>query len=55
MPIYEPGLKGIIERNRHYKRIEFTTDIKYAVKNGEVIFITVGTPEKEDGNTDLLW
>ena len=54
LPIYEPGLKGIIERNRHYKRIEFTTDIKYAVKNGEVIFITVGTPEKEDGNTDLL-
>ena len=28
LPIYEPGLKGIIERNRYYKRIEFTTDIK---------------------------
>jgi UDPglucose 6-dehydrogenase len=54
-PIYEPGLKEIIERNRHYKRIEFTTDIKYVVKNSEVIFITVGTLEKEDGNADLKY
>ena len=53
--IYEPGLKEIIERNRHYKRIEFTTDIKYAVSHSEVIFITVGTPEKEDGNADLKY
>ena len=55
LPIYEPGLKEIIERNRHYKRMELTTDIKYAVKNSEVIFITVGTPEKEDGNADLKY
>jgi len=55
LPIYEPGLKEIIKRNRHYKRIEFTTDIKYAVENSEVIFITVGTPEKEDGNADLKY
>ena len=55
LPIYEPGLKEIIERNRHYKRIKFTTDIKYTVKNSEVIFITVGTPEKEDGNADLKY
>ena len=55
LPIYEPGLKEIIERNRHYKRIEFTTDIKYAVLHSEVIFITVGTPEKEDGNADLKY
>ena len=34
LPIYEPGLKEIIERNRHYKIIESTTDIKYAVENG---------------------
>ena len=47
LSIYEPGLKEIIERNRHYKRIEFTTDIKYDVKNGEVIFITAGTPKKK--------
>ena len=55
LPIYEPGLREIIERNRHYKRIEFTTDIKYAVSHSEVIFITVGTPEKEDGNADLKY
>ena len=55
LPIYEPGLKEIIERNRDYKRIEFTTDIKYAVSHSEVIFITVGTPEKEDGNADLKY
>jgi len=55
LPIYEPGLKEIIERNRQYKRIEFTTDIKYAVSHSEVIFITVGTPEKEDGSADLKY
>lgn len=53
LPIYGPGLKEIIERNRHYKRIEFTTDIKCAVSHSEVIFITVGTTEKEDGDADL--
>ena len=55
MSIYEPGLKEIIERNRNYKRIEFTTNIKYAVENSEVIFITVGTPKKEDGSADLKY
>ena len=55
LPIYEPGLKEIIERNMHYKRIEFTTNIKYAVENSEAIFITVGTPEKEDGDADLKY
>jgi len=55
LPIYEPGLKEIIERNRNCKRIEFTTNIKYAVSQSEVVFITVGTPEKEDGNADLKY
>ena len=55
LPIYEPGLKEVIERNKCYKRIEFTTDIKYAVSHSEVIFITVGTPEKEDGSADLKY
>ena len=47
----------MLERNRHYKRIEFTTafDIKYAVSHSEVIFITVGIPEKEDGNANLKY
>ena len=46
LTIYESGLKEIIERSSHYKRIEFTTDIKDAVKNSEAMFITVETPEK---------
>lgn len=53
MPIYEPGLREIIERNKHYGRIEFTTVLKYAIQKNEVIFITVGTPEKEDGSVDF--
>ncbi len=53
--IYEPELKEIIERNRHYKRIEFTTDIKYTVEKGKVIFITVGTLEKKDSSADLKY
>ena len=55
MPIYEPGLEEIIERNRHYKRIEFTTNIKYAVENSEVIFITASILEKENGDADLKY
>jgi UDPglucose 6-dehydrogenase len=55
LPIYEPGLKEIIERNRNYKRIEFTTNIKYAVENSEIVFITVDTPEKENGDADLKY
>jgi len=55
LPIYEPGLKEIMERNRHYGRIEFTTNVKYAIKKSKVIFITVGTPEKDNGDADLKY
>ena len=44
IPIYEPGLEPVVERNVYYKRLEFTTDIKRAVEDCEVIFIAVGTP-----------
>jgi UDPglucose 6-dehydrogenase len=53
IPIYEPGLKDFIERNTRYKRLEFTTDIQFAVENSQVIMIAVGTPSKEDGTADL--
>lgn len=53
IPIYESGLKDFIERNARYKRLEFTTDIQYAVENSQVIMIAVGTPSKEDGTADL--
>lgn len=55
LPIYEPGLKGIIERNAYYKRLRFVTDIREAVENSDVIFISVGTPSTEDGKADLRY
>ncbi|MBS3103208.1 UDP-glucose/GDP-mannose dehydrogenase family protein [Candidatus Woesearchaeota archaeon] len=55
MPIYEPGLKELLERNIREKRLEFTTDIKKAVSSAEVIFICVGTPPKESGEADLSY
>lgn len=53
IPIYEPGLEPIVERNVYYKRLGFTTDIKIAVKECDVVFIAVGTPPAEDGSADL--
>jgi len=53
MPIYEPGLKEILDRNLKEKRIRFTTDIKDAIINSEVIFIGVGTPPGKDHRADL--
>ncbi|HNW83109.1 MAG TPA: UDP-glucose/GDP-mannose dehydrogenase family protein [bacterium] len=55
MPIYEPGLDDIVERNVRYERLSFTTDIDHAVKNSEVLFIAVGTPPKDDGSADLQY
>jgi UDPglucose 6-dehydrogenase len=53
LPIYEPGLQELMARNRAEGRIQFTTDMALAVDHGEVIFIAVGTPSKEDGSADL--
>jgi UDPglucose 6-dehydrogenase len=53
LPIYEPGLQELMTRNRAEGRIHFTTDMAQAVEHGEVIFIAVGTPSKEDGSADL--
>ena len=53
LPIYEPGLQELMARNRAEGRIQFTTDMALAVEHGEVIFIAVGTPSKEDGSADL--
>ncbi|RCX09110.1 UDP-glucose dehydrogenase [Anaerobacterium chartisolvens] len=55
IPIYEPSLNFIVERNVYYKRLAFTTDIKFAVENADVIFIAVGTPPAEDGSADLKY
>ena len=49
IPIYEAGLNEIIERNVRAKRLQFSTDLSDVVNEVEVIFITVGTPQSEDG------
>jgi UDPglucose 6-dehydrogenase len=51
--IYEPGIQEYLKRNIESKRLRFTTDIDSAVREAEVIFIAVGTPPKENGETDL--
>ncbi|MDN3017923.1 UDP-glucose/GDP-mannose dehydrogenase family protein [Paenibacillus sp. BSR1-1] len=53
VPIYEPGLDLIVERNICAKRLVFTTDIKKAVSECDVIMIAVGTPPAADGSADL--
>ena len=55
MPIYEPGLEAIVQRNHTAGRLAFTTDANAAVMHGEVIFIAVGTPPDEDGSADLSY
>ena len=47
VPIYEPGLEEILEKNYKQKRLIFTTDLKHAVTNSDIIFICVGTPTKK--------
>lgn len=53
IPIYEPGLTDIVERNVKAERLKFTTSLPDAVKASEIIFIAVGTPQDEDGSADL--
>ncbi|MCW5624192.1 MAG: UDP-glucose/GDP-mannose dehydrogenase family protein [Burkholderiales bacterium] len=55
IPIYEPGLEGLVKRNADAGRLRFTTDIVEAVKHGTVQFIAVGTPPDEDGSADLSY
>ncbi len=55
MPIYEPGLDEIIFRNRKNKNLAFTSDLKKAIKESEIIFICVGTPPKDNGEADLSY
>lgn len=53
VPIYEPGLEELLENAVQKNKIEFTTDLPKAVQGNDVVFIAVGTPEKEDGNADM--
>ena len=53
LPIYEPGLDRLVERNQAAGRLAFTTDVPEAVGQSDVAFIAVGTPPDEDGSADL--
>ena len=52
--IYEPGLEEILKRNLRQKRLIFTSDLKKAVNNSDIIFICVGTPTKKNSNSAEL-
>ena len=53
IPIYEPGLPEIVERNLREERLTFTTDFDSAVKKSFIIFVAVGTPTTSSGAADL--
>ena len=55
LPIFEPGLKEMVQRNVAAGRLAFTTDIEKSVHHGDVQFIAVGTPPDEDGSADMQY
>jgi len=55
IPIYEPGLDVLVERNVAAGRLQFTTSNAVAAKHGEVIFMAVGTPSSADGSANLSY
>jgi len=57
IPIYEPGLAELVERNASVGRLKFTTNDKEAIPSARLVFLAVGTPSSDDGSADLsaLW
>lgn len=55
LPIYEPGLQEIVEKNINEGRLTFTNDIKSGIENALFCFICVGTPASDDGSADLSY
>ena len=53
VPIYEPGLEGVLRRNVRERRLRFTTDGEAAIAASDVIYIAVGTPGLPDGSADV--
>ena len=55
MPIYEPGLKEVVERNMAADRLTFSTSYEEGLRDAEFVFICVGTPQGVDGEADLQY
>jgi len=55
IPIFEPGLDLLFERNTHQGRLKFTTNLKEAIDEAEIIFLALPTPPGEDGSADLSY
>lgn len=55
LPFYEPGLEELVQRNVAKNRLSFTANLKEGVRKSEIIFIAVGTPSRENGETDLSY
>ncbi len=55
LPIYEPGLDALVEKNTREGRLEFTTELAKAIESALAIFIAVGTPPNENGSADLSY
>src|SRR5438874_4466899 len=54
-PIFEPGLQELMQENYASGQLQFTDDVKAAVKDAEVVFLRVGTPPKPDGTVDMSY
>ncbi|MEM9830009.1 MAG: UDP-glucose/GDP-mannose dehydrogenase family protein [Bacteroidota bacterium] len=55
IPIYEPGLDALFDRNIKQGRLHFTTDLKEGIEGAQVIFLALPTPPGEDGSADLQY
>ena len=55
IPIYEPGLEEMVTRNTQRGRLSFSTEMPFALKASEIIFIAVGTPSQSDGDVDMSY
>jgi UDPglucose 6-dehydrogenase len=55
VPIYEPGLGELMERNRERGRLSFSSDVAFAIKSSDIVFICVGTPSLPSGEVDMSY
>ncbi|GGC85511.1 UDP-glucose 6-dehydrogenase YwqF [Thalassobacillus devorans] len=54
-PIYEEGLEELLQKNLHNEQVEFTTEYQQGLKDKQLVYLAVGTPQGEDGSADLTY